>query len=94
MTSKSVYKIDTGYLTYLVLACDIDTAMHTIYETEGRSEDDWRRSNPDLETCEVSHEHWDAILLKEDDLGTWNSLSSLVARAESYPEFLWLGGRL
>lgn len=82
MSNHSVYRIESDYVTYLVLAPSEEAAVRCLWEsrgitgrtsrirsreTEGTSEEEWRPINDDISVGVISHDKLGTIFMHEDE---------------------------
>jgi len=87
MFNHSVYRIESDYVTYLVLAPSEEAAVRCLWETEGSSEEEWRENNDDISVGVISPDKLDTIFMHEDeDGGPLKAISVVVAEMKIGPE--------
>ena len=89
MTSHSVYRIETDYVHYLVLAPSEEAAVRCLWETEGSTEEEWRSSNDETNTTVgvIYPDKLDAIFMYEDEEdGPVKAISAVVAEMKLGPD--------
>lgn len=84
MSNHSVYRIDSDYVTYLVLAPSEEAAVRCLWETEGTSEEEWRETNDDISVGVISPDKLDTLFMHEDGnedegSGPLKAISAVVA---------------
>ena len=80
MSNHSVFRIESDYVTYLVLAPSEEAAVRCLWETEGTSEEEWRETNDDISVGVISPDKLDTLFMKEDEVGEpLKAISAVVA---------------